>query len=334
MGTRSGLTGAFGNDSSQIDYERIANGLGWFSLGLGAAEIAAPGMIANLIGVRDETKNRMLLRSPLYGMREVAAGVGILTQPRPAGWLWGRVAGDLLDLSSLVSALGSRENERKRLTGALVAVLGVTALDYMCARQLSQAGDDTTEAGNRRSTAKRARSAQTVKSTWVNRSPEEAYNFWHNFENLPRFMHYLESVQSLGEGRSRWRVQTPVGKTFEWEARIEQDQPNRLIAWTSVEGSEISNSGTVFFEPGPGGRGTMIRVDLAYDPPGGALGAGLSKLMGKAASELLAEDLRAFKQVIETGEVIQSDASIHPGMHPAHPPREQRGIPSSEPVHV
>src|SRR3954454_20867272 len=92
--------------------ERLANGLGWFSIGLGAAELFAPGSVARLIGVDDDEGNRALLR--FYGLREIAAGVGILTQPRPTGWLWGRVGGDLLDLATLGTAMASRGTEKNR----------------------------------------------------------------------------------------------------------------------------------------------------------------------------------------------------------------------------
>jgi uncharacterized membrane protein len=195
----------------------------------------------------------------------------------------------------------------------------------MCARHLGSEAADAERSKGHLSDGKGSRSSRTTKSIWVNKSPEEAYNFWRNFENLPRFMQHLESVQSIGEGRSRWRARGPFGKTFEWEARTEQEQPNRLIAWTSVEGSQINNAGSVFFEPGPGGRGTMIRVDLTYDVPGGGVGTGLAKLLGKDAGQMVEDDLRAFKQVIESGEVIQSDASIHRSLHAAHPPEEPRG---------
>jgi uncharacterized membrane protein len=287
--------------------------------------------MAGMIGIRDDPKNRTMLRSPLYGMREIAAGTGILAQQRRVGWLWGRVGGDLLDISSLTMALRRPDNDRRKVTGALLGVLGITALDYLCAQELSRREREGTSSSQERG----AHPTKTTKSVWVNKSPEEAYGFWRNLENLPRFMRHLESVQTTGEGRSRWRATGPFGRTFEWEAQTEQDQPNRLIAWRSVEGSEVQNSGTVFFEPAPGGRGAIVRVDLTYDPPGGGMGAGLAKLMGKDAGQMLEDDLRAFKQVIETGEVIQSDASIHPVMHPAHPPREPRGNQSRrEPAHV
>jgi uncharacterized membrane protein len=230
------------------------------------------------------------------------------------------VGGDLLDISSLALALTSRDNNRARVIGALLAVLGVTALDCFCAQQLQSASN-----GNRAWASNGARSSEVTRSVWINKSPEQAYSFWHNVENLPRFMHHLESVQNIGDRRSRWRAKGPRGTTFEWEALTEEDEPNRRIAWKSVEGSQIDNSGTVLFEPGPHGRGTIVRVKLAYNPPRGGVGANLAKLFGKEAGQMLADDLRAFKQIIETGEIIQSDASIHSHMHPAQPPRERRG---------
>jgi uncharacterized membrane protein len=95
--------------------------------------------------------------------------------------------------------------------------------------------------------------------------------------------------------------------------------PARRRSWRSLLGSEVDNTGSVRFRPAPGGRGTEIRVELRYDPPGGKLGAKLAKLFGEAPEQQVASDLRRLKQVLETGEVVHSDASIHRGMHPARP---------------
>jgi uncharacterized membrane protein len=292
--------------------QKIANGLGWFSLGLGLAEVAAPGAVANLIGIRDDNRNRSLLRSPLYGMREIAAGAGILTQQNPASWMWGRVAGDLLDLSTLAVAMQSDQNDRRRVTTAMAAVMGVTALDLICAQQLSRESV--------RSSVRPREFHHALKTITVNKSPEEVYRFWRNLENLPSFMQHLESVQTTGDGRSHWRAIGPGGKPFQWDAEIVRDEPNRLIEWRSLEGSEVENSGSVRFELAGGGRGTVIRVELQYDAPGGAFGRGFAKLLGREPGQQIDDDLRAFKQVMETGEVVRSDASIHMGMHPAQPP--------------
>lgn len=291
-------------------YERLANGLGWFSIGLGLAELVAPGGVAKLIGVEEDEKTRGLLR--FYGLREVAAGVGILSQDRPAGWLWSRVAGDLVDLSTLALAFRSPDSDVTRLGLATAAVLGVTALDVMCAQELSGTPTlaQTTSDG----------SVHYRKSVTINRSAEDIYNFWHDFENLPRFMKHLESVQVIGEQRSHWRAKAPGGRTVEWDAEIVRDEPGSAIAWRSLEGSSLRNSGSVQFERATGGRGTYVHVDLQYSPPGGALAAKLAKLFGEEPDMQMDDDLRAFKAIMETGEVVKSDASIHRGMHAAQPP--------------
>ena len=158
------------------------------------------------------------------------------------------------------------------------------------------------------------------KSVTVNRPAEEVYAFWRNFENLPRFMQHLESVQVSGDGRSHWRAKAPAGKTVEWDAEITEDRPNELIAWRTVEGADVPNAGVVRFVAAPGGRGTEIHVDLQYDPPAGKIGALFAKLFGEEPSQQVNGDLRRLKQVLEIGEVTQSDATLASGTRPAHPP--------------
>jgi uncharacterized membrane protein len=195
---------------------------------------------------------------------------------------------------------------------ATAAVLGVTALDVLCAQRLSE-----TEAGRSGQTSG---STHVTKSVTVNRSPGEVYSFWREFQNFPQFMQHLDSVQMLENGRSRWRAHGPAGKAVEWEAETVQDEPGRMISWRSVPDSGVTNAGTVRFEPAPGGKGTVVRVQLDYDPPGGMVGAAAAKLLWKAPDQMLDDDLRRFKQIMETGEVVKSDSSIHRGMHPAQPP--------------
>jgi uncharacterized membrane protein len=307
-------------DSQNDNAERLANALGWFSIGLGLAEVAAPRAVAQLIGVKDEDKTRNVLRG--YGMREIAAGIGILSRPQPAGWLWGRVVGDLLDLSSLGTALGSSRSNRVRVGAATAAVIGVTALDVRCALQLQRgsANGRTAKIGD----------VRVTKTIIVNRSPEEVYRFWHDFANLPTFMKHLESVEITGDNRSHWKATGPGDKPVEWDAEIVDDQPNARIAWRSLEGSDIDNSGSVQFERAPGGRGTLVRVELQYSPPGGVISATLAKLFGEEPGQQVDDDLRAFKQVLETGEVAKSDASIHRGMHPAQPPISEESVAASD----
>ncbi|MFN2608282.1 MAG: SRPBCC family protein [Acidimicrobiales bacterium] len=142
----------------------------------------------------------------------------------------------------------------------------------------------------------------------VNRPPDEVYAYWRDFERLPTFMYHLESVDVNEGGRSHWRAKGPAGTSVEWDAELVDDTPGARIAWRSVEGS-VDSQGQVAFTPAPGGRGTEVAVDLDYSPPGGAVGALVAKLFGEEPTQQLKDDLRRFKQVLETGEVLRSDAS-------------------------
>jgi uncharacterized membrane protein len=265
--------------------------------------------------VDDDDENRRLLRA--LGLRELATGVGILAQPDRPGWMWARVGGDVMDLAFLGSARKSERADHGRLSAATAAVLGVTALDALTGRRL---GARTAGEGRDLPVAReQARGIRVRRTVTVLQSPEQVYEFWRDFRNLPRFMEHLESVEILEGRRSRWRAKAPVGSNVEWEAEIVEDRPNEMITWRSLPGSEVDNTGSVRFLPAPGGRGTEIRVELEYDPPGGRLGAKVAKLFGEAPEQQVASDLRRLKQVLETGEVVHSDASIHRGMHPARP---------------
>jgi uncharacterized membrane protein len=285
-----------------VDAEQLARGLGWFSIGLGLAEVLAPRAIAKVSGVRGSKGNTGLIQ--LLGLREIAHGVAIFAGGRrPAGALWARVVGDAIDLACLGGALASPDSNKMGVLFATTNVLAVTALDVLCAQQLSAEGDG--EGGK-----KVERGAIPVnKSIVVNAEPEELYQFWHDFEKLPRFMRHLESVKVEGE-RSHWVAKGPAGSTVEWDAIVTEDRPNELIAWRSLEGSEVTNAGSVRFERAPGGRGTVVHVEIDYSPPGGAVGALVAKLFGEEPDGQLQTDLRRFKQVIETGEVVISDATV------------------------
>jgi uncharacterized membrane protein len=160
--------------------------------------------------------------------------------------------------------------------------------------------------------------------TTVNRPADEVYAFWRDFENLPRFMEHLESVQVTDEKRSHWRAKAPAGMTVAWDAEIIDDTPGERISWRSLEGSTVPNAGSVRFKPATGGRGTVITVEIEYQPPGGAIGATIAKLFGEEPEQQVSDDLRRFKQVIETGEIVRSSATIY-GAHlkqrAAQPPK-------------
>lgn len=141
------------------------------------------------------------------------------------------------------------------------------------------------------------------RSVTINRPRQELYEFWRNFENLPQFMHNLRRVTVADERRSHWVVEAPAGKTVEWDSTVTADEPGRLIAWRSQEGASVRNSGQVEFRDSPEGRGTVVTVTLTYDPPGGTVGQLLGKLFQKEPKVQARQDLRRFKQLMETGEI-------------------------------
>ena len=289
------LSGVSSNGSQSLSREReerLAHALGWFSIGLGLAEIIAPRGLAKLIGVGG---NRTLVR--VLGVREIASGVGILSRRRPVGWLWSRVGGDIVDLAVLGLSLTSPNANRRRIAAATAAVTGVTVLDLRASQQLSSQPELQDSAV----------SIQVKKSITINRSPEDLYKFWHEFQNLPRFMNDLESVQIIGEKRSHWIVKGLVGKRIEWDAEITEDRPNEFIAWRSLEGSQVQNSGSVRFEPAQGKPGTVVRVEIEYRPPAGLLGATVAKFLGAEPKQQLHENLHRFRQLMETGEIITTE---------------------------
>jgi uncharacterized membrane protein len=253
-----------------------------------------------MIGVDDEGGKRALMRGPV-GMREIAAGVGILSRRRPVGWLWARVAGDVFDLAMLSAAYVANvrdKQRRRRVARATAAIAGITAADVVGSVWMGRMPPPSTEDGTMN-----ARAAITIR-----RPVEEVYAFWHNFENLPRFMAHLRSVELLGGDRSRWTAKAPAG-VVTWEAEIVADKANELIAWRSLENADVHNTGSVRFAPAPSGQGTEVIVELEYTAPVGKLGATVARLLGEEPVQQMRDDLRRFKQVMETGEVIRSEGS-------------------------
>jgi uncharacterized membrane protein len=284
---------------------RLVDGLGLFSLGLGTAQLLAPGAMNRLIGADNDAKSRAIQRW-LGGAREVTLGTGIESRRKPEMWLWGRVAGDIADLGMLGAVLSNpkrRPEERRRTAIATAAVVGVTVADLIAAVRLSRSDQRNGKAGEGMG------GIEAKGSITVNRPVDEVFAYWENLENLPKFMSHLQSVRPLGDGRSRWRATGPASVDVEWDAEISEQRINEFISWRSVGGATVENSGEVEFRPAPGGRGTEIRVRLTYHPPAGKLGAAVAKLFGESPDQQVRDDLRRFKQVVETGEVVRSEGS-------------------------
>jgi uncharacterized membrane protein len=185
------------------------------------------------------------------------------------------------------------------IAGALLerAVSGRCAVNQLLGR--NTALDD--EPSSPVTSVRRGEGVRVDERVVLNRARSEVYRFWRNLENLPRFMDHLESVTVMDPERSHWVAKGPAGTKVEWDAVVHNEIPNELIAWRSLEGSEVDNAGSVHFSPTDNGD-TEVRVVLRYDPPAGRLGAAVARLFGEDPSRQVAEDLRRLKQVVETAE--------------------------------
>ena len=275
-------------NGSLTQEERWAYGLGLFGIGLGLLELLAPRRVARMIGTPPDypTLTRVM------GLREIASGAGILSQRTPNAAVWSRVAGDVIDLGCLGAAFLSSRSNPARLAATTVAVAGAAAADLLTAQQLS------------RGVQTRNGVVPITVTLAIIRSPDELYRYWRDVANLPRFMAHLESVEVTGDRRSRWRATGPAGGRIEWEAEITDDRPNEFLAWRSIEGADVGHEGSVRFAPAPGGSGTFVTVEMRYRPPLGTLGAAVAAWFGEDPAQTVKMDLRRFKQVMETGEVI------------------------------
>ena len=145
---------------------------------------------------------------------------------------------------------------------------------------------------------------EVTKSVTINKSPEELFTFWRNFENLPMFMDHLESVEVKGDKNSHWKAKAPLGYSVEWDAQITDEKKDEFIKWRSTQNADIPNSGTVEFKPTVN-RGTEVKVNLIYEAPAGKLGALAAKLFGEEPEQQVEEDLRRFKRLMEAGMNLQ-----------------------------
>ena len=140
----------------------------------------------------------------------------------------------------------------------------------------------------------------------INRPRSELFAFWRDFQNLPRFMENVQEVRPTGPNSAEWTIAAPAGTSVRIETRIAEEKPDELIAWRSVEGSDIETEGRIAFRDAPGDRGTEVEAIIAYKPPAGALGRGIAKLFQREPEVQARRELRRFKMLMETGEIATS----------------------------
>ena len=193
---------------------------------------------------------------------------------------------------------GRQERTASLVGGAALAMSGVANIArrrYLPGLAMMVAGglffnrgrtghSDVFEAAGIDTAGMREKGVQVDTFLTINRSPQQVYEFWHNLENLPRFMRHLESVQMTGEKSSHWKASGPGGVSLEWDAEMVEDYPGQLILWHSVGDADLPNEGTVEFRDAPGGRGTEVKVSIRYYPPGGSAGRAALKLATPSAT--------------------------------------------------
>lgn len=197
----------------------------------------------------------------------------------------------------------------------MVAILGGSALAVYGLTRKSKGGAAMAAVGGALAVNRmRQRSGDSkvpVEASFaINCSPAAAYSFWRDFENLPHFMRHLESVKTNGT-QSEWTALGPGEKRLRWKAEITEDLPNQRISWRSLPGADVENRGTVEFRPGTAGRGTLVKVSMAYLAPGGMFGRAVAVLSGKHPEFTVREDLRRFKAILEAGEIPTTKGQSH-----------------------
>jgi uncharacterized membrane protein len=277
----------------------LGKAMGWLSMALGAAQLLAPRSFARATGLPE-----WLWLYRAIGARELACGIGLLAQPKSAAWRWARVVGDSMDAAVLGAAMFSPVRDRRRLAATAALAAGITAMDVRAsaARRRRPSSEELPGTGGKR---------HVLQTITVNYPPDECYGFWRNFESFPRFMRHVEEVRHIDDQRSHWVATGPAGRHVEWDAEITLDEPNRQIAWRSIERADVHNSGSVRFSPSLDGRGTLIEVEMDYRPPAGRAGAVVAMLFGEEPSLQIEGDLRRFKQLIETGEIPTTRGQPH-----------------------
>jgi uncharacterized membrane protein len=245
-----------------------------------------------------EATQRTLERSP---------GNGAGAQPAGAKTWVGLGVGVGASVALAVLSARSQKKYSRALTLASAAFTGATLVDTVVLL--------------RKRGLLRAKSKPVAirSSVTIRRAREEIYRFWRDLQHLPIFMRHIDSVTE-SDGHSVWRAVGPGGIVAEWEAEIVADRPGERLAWRSLEGATIQNRGSVAFRDAPGGQGTEVHLELVFAPPAGSVGAGIARMFAGIPTQSLKNDLRRLKQLLETGEVVCSDASIHRGRHPARPP--------------
>lgn len=151
------------------------------------------------------------------------------------------------------------------------------------------------------------------KSITVNRPRDEVYRYWRDFNNMPTFMEFIERVETRDDHHAHWVARVPMtDKTIEWDTYVTEDIPGERLAWLSEPNAPVRNLGWVTFREAPNGSGTEIQAVVAHEVPGGQLGYALARGVSKFTGFKAEQNLRRFKQLMETGEISTGQMNREP----------------------
>jgi uncharacterized membrane protein len=210
----------------------------------------------------------------------------------------------------------------KRRNQVLIAGAGAAA-GFLTAKALSRKRINTLPYGY---------GIKMKKAVTVDCPPAQLYVFWRNLVNVSKLFESVLSIHALDDTRSHWMFRMPGGITLEWDGEITVDRKNEMIGWRSLDGADVDNAGYVRFERATGGRGTVVRVALQYNPPAGKIGAALATVLGERPEGVIEEALRKFKQLMEAGEIptAADEKKLPHSMEPVETASED-SFPASDP---
>ncbi|SAK49292.1 hypothetical protein AWB77_01117 [Caballeronia fortuita] len=200
-----------------------------------------------------------------------------------------------LSAALIVSGLAGRKKGAVAL--ALTACAGVAAVRAGYAVPLHRGANSKERSGTSGATP------EVERAITIGRSADDLRRLWLEPGTLPQLLAGFATLHPTSDGRMRWEIRTPLGRAYRWESE-RVDGPGAGVGWRSLPGAAVPNEGSVRFDSAPNDRGTVATLHVRFDPPGGALGEGLLKLLGTTPLKLVADNaLRRFKNLAETGEI-------------------------------
>lgn len=209
-----------------------------------------------------------------------------------------RVAG-LVGGTVLLGVAVTRRS-KAALLGAAAAIAGP-----LLARSGAERWNPSPRPSRMRSAPITARSRFTIRA-----DARKIYDFWRHPTRVPEVLGHIQQVEELSDIRSRWVARGPGG-TVEWVAEIVEDRPGEVLAWRSVEGSDLRQAGRLELSEAAPGRGVEVFLEMGLEPPAGSITTAVAGLLEPLVERTIEEDLRRSKHLLEAGEVPTNSPQPH-----------------------